>query len=216
MTSTQGRAPVESQRIATGCMSSPCPKLCKTMMILATKNSIAQKHFDRNGVPSNRVFPPRQKELFDDMSAQSPCVITVGAMQEALLLMSTQAQCRYRSWMRLFKPCAFGLIGLAIAVALWGFDYKLSLYHCHTASSSRVPVAKLWIEPRNASVAADSSLNAKSHFVPASHAFPVPVQRLSPLSRTLAHIPPLCRRDVAYFDFLIPFRSPPTQRFSLA
>lgn len=150
------------------------------------------------------------------MSAQSPFAITAGAMQKALLLMGTQAQCRYHSCRQLFKPCALGLIGLAIAVALWGFGYKLSLYHRHTASSSRVPVAKLWIEPRNASLAADSSLNAKSHLVPTSHAFPVRVHRLPLLNRTVTHIPPICRRDFAHFDFLIPFRSPPRQRFSLA
>ncbi len=172
--------------------------------------------FNRNGVCTCRGFSSRKKGPLDDMLSQGSFAVTVGAMQEALLLKSTQAQNRYRSWRQLFKPCALGLIGLAMAVALWGFGYKLSLYHLHAHPSSRVPVAKLWIEPRNASESAASSLNAKSHLVPASQAFLVPVQRLPRLIRTITCILPECRCDVAYFDLLIPFRSPPTQRFSLA
>ncbi|MFZ0304357.1 MAG: hypothetical protein WAL75_16825 [Terracidiphilus sp.] len=42
----------------------------------------------------------------------------------------------------------FSLIGLAIAVALWGYGYKLSLYHRHPGTSSVNQVAKLWTKER--------------------------------------------------------------------
>jgi hypothetical protein len=78
-----------------------------------------------------------------------------------------------------------GIIGLTIAVALWEAGYKLSLYH-HYATPSSVPVAKLWIESRNASAAATSRFKVKSHLVPGSQAFFVTL-----------HMPPRFNRAVA-------------------
>jgi hypothetical protein len=150
------------------------------------------------------------------MSAQSPLTIVSSAGRKSVLDMRAQTPGRNPSWRLILRPCTFGLIGLAIAVALWGFGYKLSLYHRHAAPSSRVPVAKLWIEPRDAFVAAASSLNAKSHLVPTPQAFPVPILRLPLLSQTVPCNYPVRRHLVAYFDFLIPFRSPPPNRFHLA
>ena len=43
---------------------------------------------------------------------------------------------------------AIGLIGLSLAVVLWGTGYKVSLYHPHPSPSVRVGVAKLWIGPQ--------------------------------------------------------------------
>jgi hypothetical protein len=45
------------------------------------------------------------------------------------------------------------LLGLALAVVLWGLEYKLSLYHPHANNSARVRVAKLWVGPKKAAVA---------------------------------------------------------------
>jgi hypothetical protein len=115
---------------------------------------------------------------------------------------------------RRLSPCALEIIGLAIAVVVWGAGYKLSLYHRHATLSS-APVAKLWIESRNASVSAASRFKAKSHLVPGSQAFSVPIQRLPHFSRTVACILPVCTRGVAHFDFRIQFRSPPPSRFLL-
>jgi hypothetical protein len=52
------------------------------------------------------------------------------------------------------------LLGLALAVVLWGLEYKLSLYHPHPNNSARVRVAKLWVGPRNA--ASTQSVSTKS------------------------------------------------------
>jgi hypothetical protein len=47
-------------------------------------------------------------------------------------------------------PVALTLLGLAVAVVLWGLEYKVSLYHPHPKHSDRVGVAKLWLGPRKA------------------------------------------------------------------
>jgi hypothetical protein len=113
------------------------------------------------------------------------------------------------------QPLSLALIGLAAAVTLWGFAYKLSLYHRHAAPLANASVAKLWIDPNGASVAAPSRLKAKSHLLSGSQAFPCPEPRFHRLSST-ASILPLCERRVAFFHLLIPSRGPPPLRFRLA
>lgn len=50
---------------------------------------------------------------------------------------------------RIFKPCTLGFIALALAVVVWGYGYKLSLYYTAPNSQDEIPAAKLWIEHRN-------------------------------------------------------------------
>lgn len=149
-----------------------------------------------------------------DLSAQDSFTTISSAARKSAL--QTLPQDRYLSWRQIFRPSALALVGLAIAVALWGFGYKLSLYHPDPTPSSQFPVAKLWIEHRNASVTAVSRLKSTSHLIPAPQVFPVPIQRFPHRARANACIFPVRRHTVAYFDFLIPFRSPPPHRFCLA
>lgn len=61
------------------------------------------------------------------------------------------------------KPWALGLIGLAIAIALWGFGYKISRYNPHPAPSSRASVAKLWDKHQDiAQISSGAKANAQS------------------------------------------------------
>ena len=149
------------------------------------------------------------------MSAQSLFAIIGNAVRQRVLQVRMPTRCGYPLWKQLFKPCTLGILGLAIAVVLWGTGYKLSLYHLHPTPSP-VPVAKLWIESRNASLAVASGLKAKTHLVSGSQTFFNPIQRLPHYSRASACMLSVCMRDVAYFGFLIPFRSPPPPRFILA
>ena len=150
------------------------------------------------------------------MSALKPFTAAANSTQESVLARRTLARIQQSSWNQVFSPLAAGIIGLVIAVALWGFSYKLSLYHRHQAPSSRIPVAKLWIESRNAFVVAASRLQAKSHPIPHSQAFPEPVQRFPRLGHAVACTLPECRCGVVYFNSLIPSRSPPPYRFRIA
>ena len=49
----------------------------------------------------------------------------------------------------MFRPCTLGFIALALAVVVWGYGYKLSLYFTTPNSQDEIPAAKLWIEHRN-------------------------------------------------------------------
>lgn len=149
------------------------------------------------------------------MSDQSPFSFIANTAQQRILHGRTQTRCKYPSLKQIFRPCALGTLGLAIAVVLWGAGYKLSLYHRHPTPSP-VPVAKLWIESRNASLAVASGLKAKPHLVSSSQAFINPIQRLPHHSHAGVCMLSVPTRDIAYLGFLIPFRSPPPLRFFLA
>jgi hypothetical protein len=161
------------------------------------------------------LFPRRQKELFDQMFARSPIPIHANATRKSALRTRPLARSQYSSWRRVSRPYAFGIVGLAITVFLWGYGYKLSLYHHHSRPSSLASVAKLWIEPRSASVLAASRPMAKLHRIAGSLAFTAPIQNDLWLSRTIFCILPASSRSSPSFDFLIPSRAPPPHRCCL-
>jgi hypothetical protein len=148
------------------------------------------------------------------MLSQSPFTIIASTARSAIGIKSMILYGR-PLWRQRFRPYTLGILGLVIAVVLWGAGYKLSLYHRHTTPSS-VPIAKLWIESRNASAAAASRFKTKSHLLSVSQAFIAPIQRLPRLNCAIASTLSACSRDVAYLGFLIPFRSPPPHRFFFA
>lgn len=66
------------------------------------------------------------------------------------------------------------LIGLAFAITLGAFGYRLSqVYYGRQSPTSQTLIAKMWIEPRKASVAAISGLIFGSH-PGSSHHIPLP------------------------------------------
>jgi hypothetical protein len=146
------------------------------------------------------------------MPARNTLSIIASAMRQSGLRTTVQALARYPSLRQIMKPYTLGILGLAIAVGLWGFGYKLSLYH-HEAPSSQIPVAKLWIDSRSASASAASGLEAQSHLISVSQAFSGPIQRFPHLTRAAVGVLPACSPTMAYFDSLIPFRSPPPPQF---
>ena len=156
-----------------------------------------------------------QKGRFDELPVWSPFTMTDGATTMSYLSMGAHVQRRYSSWKQLFRPWAVGFIGLAIVVALWGFVYKLSLYHRHTEPSARVLVAKMWIETRNPS-ATTASVSKATQLFPGSQALFVLVEERPWLNRAVAHSLPLTARCIEYLVSLIPSRSPPPHLFGLA
>jgi hypothetical protein len=67
------------------------------------------------------------------------------------------------------RPLTLGLLGLALAVVLWGLEYKVSLYHPHPNHSARVNVAKLWVGPRTAAFAKNNCVRTSSAHSPELH-----------------------------------------------
>jgi hypothetical protein len=169
------------------------------------------------GIESIRMNLHRrwQKEFFDELFARSQITIVAGKARR-IALMKTLAPSRSPSWKKVLKPCAIGFIGLGIAVAFWGCDYKQSLFAGHAVHSSRIPVASLCSEPKGASLPVISRLRAKSYRNLDSPVFSVPISQSARLDRAVAFIPPVFRRGIAYYNFLIPSRSPPPQRYCLA
>ncbi len=123
------------------------------------------------------------------------------------------ARSLYSSWKQVFRPCTLGIVGLAIVIVLSAFGHKLSHYDRHAASSLRIQVVKLWSEPRKALVTTTARFGATVSRLLGSYAFLPFIQRFPRLGRTVAWILPVSRRGAAYFDFLIPFRSPPLDGF---
>lgn len=123
------------------------------------------------------------------------------------------ARSLYSSWKQVFRPCTLGIVGLAIVIVLSAFGHKLSHYDRHAASSLRIQVVKLWSEPRKALVTTTARLRATVSRLLGSYAFLLPIQRFPRVRSTAAWILPVFSRGVAYFDFLIPFRSPPLDGF---
>ncbi len=60
-----------------------------------------------------------------------------------------EAASAFSRWRQTFRPTALGFIALALAVVIWGYGYKLSLYFTAPDSQDEIPAAKLWIEHRN-------------------------------------------------------------------
>lgn len=125
----------------------------------------------------------------------------------------TQACSGSPSWKLVFRSHTVGIVGPAIAAVLWGIGYKLYIYRRNARSSSRILAARSRIETQNALVAANVELGAKVSHLQGSSAFAIPIQRLLWLCRGGTCVFPVCKRNGACFNFLIPFRSPPSKSF---
>ncbi len=73
----------------------------------------------------------------------------------------------------ILRPFNLSLIGLAVAVTLWGFAYELSLYHPREAQSSRSFVAKMRLGSESASATAKK--RAQSCSYPRAPLEPMPI-----------------------------------------
>lgn len=50
----------------------------------------------------------------------------------------------------LLRPYSVALLLLSLGVFLWGFGYKLSLYHVHHQSTARASVVRMWVDSKSA------------------------------------------------------------------
>lgn len=150
----------------------------------------------------------RPKEWSNGLALLSLIKMVAGAMSNCVFRSRVPTSNHFPSRRSRFRPCVPGIGALAVAVALWGFGYKLSLYHRHEPPSSRAAFAKLWIEPRNACV---DPPRVKSRLHPASdsQAFSTSLPLLRSPGRGLTPVLSERTRNVTYFHDLIPLRSPP-------
>jgi hypothetical protein len=114
------------------------------------------------------------------------------------------------------QPKSLHLLGLAIAIALWGFGYRLSTYELHPNSNARGGAAKLCLEPRNASFMLAARIKSSAHLIPVSAAIPASARFFPHMECVLACVIPQTTPRPASLRFLIPFRSPPPLNLPLA
>jgi hypothetical protein len=69
--------------------------------------------------------------------------LDAGTIQSPTLCLGAVREPRTNSLKCFLRPLSFGLIGLAIALILWGLAYRLSLYRAHQSHNAKVSVAKL-------------------------------------------------------------------------
>ena len=109
-----------------------------------------------------------------------------------------------------FRPCAIGLLSLAVLVVLWGTGSKLSLYHHNHNASKTSFIGKMWLEPRAVNLV-PAIHRLRSHS--GSHdetGNPRRSAQHAPLIHSAAvPIFSLFTSSFASFAFLLPFRSPP-------
>jgi hypothetical protein len=151
-----------------------------------------------------------------DLHATNAIVSAVKVTNQDVTLVRLQASnlafpARSRS-----KTCLVGITALALAVFLWGFGYKLSLYQTRLLTASRESVAKLWIEPRGVSVIAAVSHSAQPHRIPASQLLAAPIFSNSCGERAATRAISAQAFCPPTQPALIPLRSPPSSSFRLA
>jgi hypothetical protein len=114
-----------------------------------------------------------------------------------------------------FRPSVLGFAALAIAVALWGAGYKLSLYQHLNDRAKCLPVAKLWIEHRDTVGITVSKLRAAAPILPSLALLPVAKEETRYATRADVFLPALEVRGASTSGSLVPLRAPPFSRFLL-
>lgn len=69
-----------------------------------------------------------------------------------------------RGWKQLFKPYVLGIAVLSIALFTWSLGYKMERIHSGSDAVRQVLVAKLWVKPRGAPVAASPRTSVNAQF----------------------------------------------------
>jgi hypothetical protein len=123
---------------------------------------------------------------------------------------------RNHAFREIFRPYTLGLIGLAFSVAVCGLGHRLAAYLHHGSPINRATVTRFWLEPRNHSVEAVHRIGGKNRFISDSQPLPPSPVQARRAAVPIAATPPVEECRPASFRFLIPFRSPPPQRISLA
>lgn len=144
----------------------------------------------------------------------SPKAAVIGTTPERVVTGGLEESASSR-WSRFLRPSVLGCFGLALAIVVWGYNYRLSLYHPHRDTASRTLAAKLWVDQRQAAVEVVAHLGARTQQHASSDA--PDLSPLHPFDLTcvcaLVAVPTRIRRTRCAKS-LLPPRSPPSSSFS--
>lgn len=116
---------------------------------------------------------------------------------------------------RLFRPWAIGFIGLAIAVASWGYGYKISRYNPHPDASSHAFFAKMWDKHQDVTqVAGATKACSQPHLQLELHAALLLLRQPPTAAERVCRESDEPKRIPALFRSLVPLRSPPSDNLS--
>ncbi len=117
-----------------------------------------------------------------------------------------------RRW-AMVRPLTVGLIGLVLAVVLWGIGYRLSLYRPHPAPSVRACVAKLWVGPRDSVCIRGSRTKATTPPAPNSQLLGAKACTLPSFLAGMLHFSTTAANGSRFRLLLGTLRSPPPHYF---
>jgi hypothetical protein len=118
--------------------------------------------------------------------------------------------------LKLRRPYAMVLVGLAMALALCGLGHRLAFYLNSGSPISQLSATRIALEPRDNGIAAIHRVSLKGRNLTDSHLLPESARLFRRTDVQPAPEPAVEECRPASFRFLIPFRSPPPQRFSRA
>ena len=109
------------------------------------------------------------------------------------------------------QPLVLVLLGLEIAIALWGFGYRISLYQRHRIAPMRSATARLWIDTRSDILTEAQRPKNRSRRMAGTHASCVHLERLPSPSNASAALQPVLKGGVIPFASPVALRSPPSR-----
>lgn len=150
------------------------------------------------------------------MSACTNSTIATASRLRMVLRWRIQTERVSQLWSRISTPKLVAYCGLALAVVLWGFGYKLSLYHRHPTPIQHVDVAKFWLEQSNCSIDTAQNLRRQFFIVAGPQALGSTFSWLPRLNRAALCTATAQRAALLTRRLSISPRSPPPQNFLTA
>jgi hypothetical protein len=150
------------------------------------------------------------------LSAQNPFANAYYAPEACNAGVGNHAKNQDHAALKLRRPYVMVLAGLVMALALCGLGHRLAFYLHYGTPISRLSATRIVQEPRDNAVAAIYRISLKGRNLTDSQPLPESAQPCWRIDARPTAAPPLEECRPASFRFLIPFRSPPPQRFSLA
>ncbi len=117
---------------------------------------------------------------------------------------------RVLAWREFCSPSALGCLGLALAIVLWGYGYRLSVYQSHRDAASRTLAAKLWVDQRHSAC----TVGVQQQHPPSEAPEPSPLHSFHLVCVCALVVGPMRVRFARSSKSLLPLRSPPFTSFS--
>jgi len=178
-----------------------------------TIRCVTHQIVDASQSPASNMMGLQHRSSRFDMFGPSLKRVDFAAVEERIESSSVR-EGALRGWRRILRPTSLGCLGLALAILVWGYSYRLSRYSVHQDTASRALTAKLWVDQRDHAEIGLVHTGARVDRQGSSGTPDAPPQQLFTfvLPSTPSARPAFIQH--ACFTPLLPFRSPPSDSFS--